>query len=274
LIRIPQEQGIEAILELIGRSGVEKMVSQELGVMTEAWAGVVDMPIEQFSSTESGLLLDSLRNEATNSLERIFLMMKLLYSASAIQAASFNILSDSKSSLARGMEILDNTVDLSVKQIILSVVDNRSIADKLNVLATIHPYQPMSPPKRLQQLIDLRYCLSDWTLACCFHVARTHYWSVNVEAMLKCLEHPTGFVKESVISYLQVASPRSLIKLLPRLLKDPDPLVLAQSRAISYYFQNNGKNTVNLSDNLHSSKDIDTEIKARMSGKPNRHGES
>ncbi|MCY7332006.1 MAG: HEAT repeat domain-containing protein, partial [Pseudanabaena sp. CAN_BIN31] len=42
LIRIPQEQGIEAILELMGRSGIEKMVIQELGVMTEAWAGVVD----------------------------------------------------------------------------------------------------------------------------------------------------------------------------------------------------------------------------------------
>ena len=274
LIRIPQEQGIEAILELIGRSGVEKMVIQELGIMAEAWAGVVDMTSDQVATTECGLLLDSLQNEAINSLDHIFLMMKLLYSASAIQAASFNILSDSKSSLARGMEILDNTVDLSVKQIILSVVDNRSITDKLNVLATIHPYQSMPPAKRLQQLVELRYCLSDWTLACCFHVARTQYWSVNVEAMLKCLEHPTGFVRESVISYLQVASPRSLVKVLPRLLKDRDPLVLAQSRAISYYFQNNGKNNLNLSDNLDVSKDIDTAIRARIIGKPNRYGES
>ena len=68
LIRIPQEQGIEAILELIGRSGIEKMVIQELGVMTEAWAGVVDMSIDQVSSTEAGLLIDSLENEAINSL--------------------------------------------------------------------------------------------------------------------------------------------------------------------------------------------------------------
>ena len=274
LIRIPQEQGIEAILELIGRSGIEKMVVQELGVMTEAWAGVVDLSVEQFSTTEASLLIESLQNEAIGSLERIFLMMKLLYSASAIQAAAFNILSDSKSSLARGMEILDNTVDLSVKQIILSVVDNRSIADKLSVLASIHPYEPLLPSKRLHQLVDLRYCLSDWTLACCFHVARTQHWSVPAESMLKCLEHPTGFVREAVISYLQVASPRSLLKVLPRLLKDRDSLVLAQARAISYYFQNNGKNILNLSDNLHDSNDIDTEIKARMGGKPNGYGES
>jgi HEAT repeat protein len=268
LIRIPQEQGIEAILELMGRSGIEKMVIQELGVMTEAWAGVVDFSVDQLSTTEAGLLVDSLQNEAINSLERILLMMKLLYSASAIQAAAFNILSDSKSSLARGVEILDNTVDLSVKQILLSVVDNRSIADKLSVLATIHPYQPLPPAKRLQQLIDLRYCLSDWTLACCFHVARTQGWSLTADAMLQCLEHPTGFVRESVISYLQVASPRSLIRILPRLLKDRDSLVLAQVRAISYYFQNNGKNTLNLSNNLQKIKGNNTEIKARIGGKP------
>jgi hypothetical protein len=56
--------------------------------------------------------------------------------------------------------------------------------------------------------------------------------------MLKCLEHSTGFVREAVIAYLQVASPRSLVKILPRLLKDRDSLVLAQARAISHYFHN------------------------------------
>ena len=278
LIRIPQEQGIEIILEMIGRSGVEKMVKQELNIMHEAWSGIADISgdisEDNVTSTEVGLLIESLQNESINALERIFLLMKLLYPSSAIQAASFNILSGSKGSLARGIEILDNTVDLSVKQIILSVIDNRSIADKLNILSTIFSYTPLTPLNRLHQLVELRYCLSDWTLACCFHLARTRFWSLPAEVMLNSLEHPTGFVREAVISYLQIASPRSLIKVLPRLLKDRDSLVLAQARAISYYFQNNGKNTLNLSDNSHDSKDIDTEIKARMSGKPSGYGES
>ena len=272
LIRIPQEHGIETILELIGRSGIEKMVIQELGVMSEAWAGVEDISLASVSTIEAELLLESLQNEAIDCLERIFLMMKLLYSSSAIQAASFNILSGSKSSLARGMEILDNTVDLSIKQVLLAVVDNRSIADKLSILATIHPYKKLSPSERLQQLVDLRYCFSDWSLACCFHVARTQWWSLPADAMLKSLEHSTGFVREAVISYLQVVSPRSLIKILPHLSKDRDSLVLAQVRAISYYFQNNQKNTLDLGDNFQESKLLDTEIKARMGGKPN--GES
>ncbi len=241
LIRIPQEQGIEAILEMMGRSGIEKMVIQELGVMTEAWAGIEDLGLEEIAEgnwgIEAGLLRQSLETEAIDSLERIFLLMRLLYSSSAIQAASFNILSGSKGSLARGMEILDNTVDLSIKQILLLVVDNRPIADKLSLLSTIHPYRPLPPLKRLHQIIELRHCLSDWTLACCLHVAKGHRWSLPAGVMLKCLEHSTGFVREAVISYLQVASPRSLIKVLPRLLKDRDSLVLAQARAISSYFK-------------------------------------
>ena len=272
LIRIPQERGIEALLELSGRSGIESMVIQELGVMTEAWAGVEDMPSDQISTVEAGLLLEALQAEAIDCLERIFLLMKLLYSASAIQAAAFNILSGSKASLARGMEILDNTVYLSVKQILLSVIDNRSIADKLSILSTIHPYQKLPPLKRLQQLMDLRYCFSDWTLACCFHTARTQWWSLSTDTMLEGLVHPTGFVREAVVSYLQVASPRSLTKILPRLLKDRDSLVLAQARAISYYFQNNGKNTLNISDNSDEINEI--EIKAKMRGKPNGYAES
>lgn len=274
ILRIPQERGIEAVLELMGRSGIEKMIIQELGVMTEVWAGSEDIAPAQETSTEVGLLVETLQNEAIDCLERIFLLMKLLYSSSAIQAASFNILSGSKGSLARGMEILDNTVDLSIKQILLSVVDNRSIADKLSTLATIHSYEPLSPLNRLQQLIELRYCLSDWTLACSFHVARTQRWRIPPETMLKCLEHPTGYVREAVISYLQFASPRSLIKILPRLLKDRNSLVLAQARAIFYYFQNNGENKLNLSDNSQERTHLDANIQAKMGGKPNGYGES
>ena len=122
--------------------------------------------------------------------------------------------------------------------------------------------------------MELRHCLSDWTVACCFHVARTQFWSLSAESMLKCLEYPAGFVRESVISYLQVASPRSLVRILPRLLKDRDSLVLAQARAIAYYFQNNGKNTLDISDNSQIRTDRNTETRARMSGKPNGHGES
>jgi len=77
-------------------------------------------------------------------------------------------------------------------------------------------------------LVDLRHLLSDWALACCFHVARKARWSLTVDPTLACLHSPTGFVREAVLSYLKVASPRVLPQILPSLKDDPDPLVSAQ----------------------------------------------
>ncbi|MEE3717454.1 hypothetical protein V2H45_11890 [Tumidithrix elongata RA019] len=236
LIRIPKEVGIETVLELIGRNGVEQMVEQELIVMAEAWVGIEDIPAEQIASLEAGLLKEALLAEVEDSLERLFLLMKLLYTPSAIQAAAFNIMSGSKGSLARGIEILDNTVDLSKKQIILSVLDKRSIAEKLRILSEVYFYQPMSSVKRLRNLIEISYCFSDWTLACCFHVGRSQLWSLPAEITLQCLSHPTGFVREAVLAYLQVVSPRSLQKMLPMLTQDRNSLVGAQAKAIAGYF--------------------------------------
>ncbi|AFY68464.1 heat repeat-containing PBS lyase [Thalassoporum mexicanum PCC 7367] len=240
LIKIPAEAGIEATIDKIGRSGVEKMVHQELYIMGEMLAGIQDLPKDQIATTEAELLRNALADEAQDCIKRMFMLMRLLYAPSAIQAAEFNLSSKAKVNVARGIEILDNTFDLSCKQCILSIVDNRPLAERLRALAEIYTYQPMSGIKRLRYLVGLRYCLSDWTLACCFHVARTQWWSLHSADVLACLEHSAGFVREAVMAYLQVASPRALHKLLPRLENDRDKLVGAQARAIATYFRENG----------------------------------
>jgi len=86
----------------------------------------------------------------------------------------------------------------------------------------------MSPSDRLRRLIELRHFMSDWSLACCFHFARTAHYSLTLEATIICLRHPTGFVREAVLAYLKAASPRACIELLPVLQKDSDRLVAAQ----------------------------------------------
>ncbi len=94
------------------------------------------------------------------------------------------------------------------------------------------PYQPMNPGDRLRRLIELRHFLPDWTLACCFHLAKTAHYSLSPEATLVCLRHPTGYVREAVLAYLRAASPRACIELLPVLKNDSDRLVAAQVQQI------------------------------------------
>lgn len=257
LLKMPNEVGIEGTLDRFGRSGIEMLIEQELLFLAQIYGAIVDLSVVSDkkelkvegslpsslwqSATPSGmqavtnghlsvldLLIRALGDLQSDVVERCFLLMKFLYPFSAIQAAAFNLESESRSNIALGLEILDNTLDLSRKRVLLGVLDRRSEAEKLQHLAEMVPYQPMSPGDRLRRLLDLRHFLSDWPLACCFHLARQAKWSLTPEQTLVCLRHPTGFVREAVLAYLRVASPRALHEMLPVLKNDPDRLVAAQ----------------------------------------------
>ncbi|MGB3204100.1 MAG: Npt1/Npt2 family nucleotide transporter [Crinalium sp.] len=243
LLKMPGEIGIEAVLDRLGRSGVETFIEQELLFLGQIYAAQVDLEqinapalttdlepdlMLQSSQQALELLQRALLNLESDVIDRCFLLMKFLYPIGAIQAASFNLKSDSRSNIAVGLEILDNTVDLPTKRALLGILDQHPSAEKLEILAEILPYKPMAPSDRLRRLLELRYFLSEWTLACCFHLARAAHWSLTPEQTLVCLRHPTGFVREAVLAYLKEASPRALQELLPVLKNDPDQIVAAQ----------------------------------------------
>ena len=246
LLKMPNEAGIEGVLDRLGRSGVETLIEQELLFLGQVYAASLDLgnpgsdmpempnsvaekPIKgQLQPSELDLLRRALVDLESDIIDRCFLLMKFLYPFTAIQAAAFNLESDSRSNIALGLEILDNTLDLSRKRAVLGVLDRRPTADKLASLVEIVPYEPMTPSDRLRRLLEFRHFLSEWSLACCFHVARVAHWGLTPEQTLVCLRHPTGFVREAVLAYLKEASPRALQELLPVLRNDPDRLVEAQ----------------------------------------------
>ncbi len=228
LLKIPLEKGIEAVLDRLGRRGVEQLIDQEIMFIGQIYAALVDLTPERARGQEADLLRRSLRDLPSDGIDRLFLLMKFLYSLNSIQVASFNLQSGSKSNMAQGLEILDNTLDIPSKRALLAILDSNRDVDKLQSLAGIVGYTPMNPHDRLRYLLDLRHFLSDWSLACCFHLARQSRWSLTSEQILACLNHPKGFVREAVLSYLQLASPSALTRILPLLQNDPDRLVASQ----------------------------------------------
>lgn len=169
------------------------------------------------------------------------MLMKFLYPIGSIRAAAYNLQSTSHANMAQGLEILDNTLDIPSKRALLSILDNNSDPEKLRNLAEIVTYEPMSPSDRLRRLLDLRHFLSDWTLACCFQLARRAHWSLTADQILACLRHPRGFVREAVLAYLWMASPRALQELLPMLKNDPDRLVADQVKQMMQKLQQSQK---------------------------------
>jgi hypothetical protein len=232
LLRLPNEAGIDAVIEtfsdLLGRSGIERMMNQELSFLAHLYASLEDLRLGNLAFEEAELLYRALKDSEKDATERLFLLMEFLYEPGNIQAAAQNLQSDARESVAQGLEILDNTIQIASKLALLNVLDRQPDAEKLKSLEEFIPYEPMAPSDRLRHLVDLRHFLSDWALACCFHVASKARWSLTADQTLACLRYPTGFVRESVLSYLQVASPRALPQILPSLKDDPDRLVSAQ----------------------------------------------
>ena len=228
LLKMPNEVGIEGVLDRLGRSGIEMLIEHELLFLGQIYAACLDLTSETISGQDVDLLPRSLQELQSDVFERCFLLMKFLYPISAIQAAAFNLESESRSNIALGLEIIDNTLDIPQKPAFLNILDRRSLEEKMACLQEWVPYQPMNPGDRIRRLIEFRHFLPDWPLACCFHVARTAHYSLTPEATLVCLRHPTSFVREAVIAYLKEASPRACLELLPALRNDPDRLVADQ----------------------------------------------
>lgn len=235
LLRLFQETGlrrsnsIDTALDRLGRDGVEHLIYQELTFLGQVYGALIDLAPDFVEGREADLLrgtLGDLEEDATN---RMFMLLRFISPPTAVQAAQASM-QGSSSSRARGLEILDNTLDIPSKRAILTILDRRTFQEKVQALSdsNLVTYQPMAPSERLRYLLDLRYFLSDWALACCFHLARQQRWSVTADNTVSCLKHPTGFVREAVLSYLQIASPRVLRDLLPLMRNDPNDLVANQ----------------------------------------------
>ncbi|HEY9617602.1 MAG TPA: MFS transporter [Microcoleaceae cyanobacterium] len=237
LLEIPDDRGIESVLKRLGRSGIERMIDQELMFIGQTLAALLDLAPEQLSLQEATLLRRALRDLQGDAKDRLFMLMKFLYPIGSIRAAAYNLQSTSHANMAQGLEILDNTLDIPSKRALLSILDNNSDQEKLRSLAEIVTYEPMSSSDRLRRLLDLRHFLSDWTLACCFQLARRAHWSLTSDQILACLRHPRGFVREAVLAYLWMASPRALQELLPMLKNDPDRLVADQVKQMMQKLQ-------------------------------------
>lgn len=249
LLKIQQQPGNASLVDRFYESRVEALIQEELRFLGEIYSAYIDFQtsdaLNRGQSNErlvivSGLLQRSLLELELDVKERLLLLLKLLYPAEKMQAAAFNLRSQSVVNLARGLEILDHTVNLSCKSLLLNILDRRSQQEKLQHLeeAGFVKYENMLVSDRLRTLLMEPKILSDWCLACCFHFAQVARIRLTTEEILATLSHPTGFVREAAISYLSVVSHRVFREMLPHLRKDPHPLVAAQVQELMQKNQN------------------------------------
>jgi len=241
LIKIHQQSKKTSFIDRFYENRVEALIKQELSFLGEIYSAYIDVVAfgnkDIYSTNQrvfhmSELLQRSILDVEADVKERLLLLLKLLYPAEKMQAAAFNLRSESAVNIARGLEILDHTVTLPSKSLLLQILDRRPPQEKLRHLMDtgFAQHENMYMSDRLLRLITLRDLLSDWCLACCFHFAQAACISLNKAEILFTLRHPRGFVREAAISYLSAVSRRILQEILPVLQQDPHPLIAAQAR--------------------------------------------
>jgi HEAT repeat protein len=251
LLKIHKQPGMGALEDRFYEGRVENLIHQELKFLGEIYAAYIDFQtpdkLENYQSSERILIVSELLQRALRELEldvkeRLLMLLRLLYSPEKMQAAAFNLRSLSVVNLARGLEILEHTITLSSKSILLNILDRRTEPEKLQHLveAKIVEYENMLVSDRLHRLLLLGNLLSDWCLACCFHFAQVARIRLTSAEILASLRHPTGFVREAAIAYLNMVSQRVLFQILPQLQNDSHPLVAAQVKELleKYQFKN------------------------------------
>ncbi len=252
LLKRHQQQGILTLVDRSYESRIIGLIEDELKLLGQIYAASVDFKsqdeiyaayiefktgetLQNFHSKKKVVALCRLAQKSFTELEidikeRLLLLLKFLYPVEKINAAGYNLNSESRVSFALGLEILEHTIKLPCQGILLSVFDQKPPSEKLKKLveAGLSKYEQMTINDRTVKLLDLENALSDWCWACCIHFAQVARIKLKNSQFEASLCHPCGFVREAAVAYLSIANERSFIKRLPDLKKDSHPLVIAQ----------------------------------------------
>jgi len=269
LIKVPKDQGIDRTADQLGRSGIESLVDQDLMLISHTIAAMLDLAGRVQTRDLEEMLYRALQGIQSDCIDRIFLLMQFLYEPETIQAAEFSLKSGFSDDMAQGLEILDTKLDIPQKRSLLVILEvstatqnqtsrpkksqpkkqsvnpmrspdrwlNRQskldLERQLQSLSSLVAYTSLDPVDRLRQLMDLRHFLSDWVLACCFHLARAEGWQLERHQVLDGLRGGSSLLREASLLYLHNLSQRgtnnaAFLNVLPRMQNDSDAILRRQ----------------------------------------------
>ena len=112
-------------------------------------------------------LREALKEEINENYDRVYLLLGLIYDPNSINLVRKNIESETAEGYAFGLELLDIFIDPDVKPMLFPILDDISVAEKLNLLQDYFPREKFSEIDSLRQIINRNYNqISRWTKAC------------------------------------------------------------------------------------------------------------
>jgi HEAT repeat protein len=129
LVKIQNERDTDRIADALGRTEIEALLEQELMLIAQVTAGILDVNGRVKSRELEEMLYRALQGVQSDSIDRIFLLMQFLYEPDAIQAAAYSLKSGISDDVAQGLEILDTKLDIPQKRALLVILENNMSSD-------------------------------------------------------------------------------------------------------------------------------------------------
>lgn len=179
------------------------------------------------------LVHNALGSELDVRRDNLLLLCSFLYPSVVMQDTRANI--DSRISDLRvfALEVLDNILSSDIKQVVLPVLDDLTVAERLRALQEKFPQEKMEPSVRFGEIVnnyidDAFY----WTKACVLYQIGQDRNQVHLNKVIELMNDPEPVIRETAIWALSRLNPPELQRTLRARLDDPDPQVAATVRQL------------------------------------------
>jgi hypothetical protein len=124
---------------------------------------IPDEPIYNF-------LREALREEIRDNYDHLTLLLSLLYDPGSVQLVKENVEAATPDSIQYALELLDLFVDQDLKPKLIPLLDDSSIAEKLEQLQVYFPRESYNPIQTINYILNRDFNYNNrWTKACAVH---------------------------------------------------------------------------------------------------------
>lgn len=175
-IDYPDKTIVSQVLLSLGVCGFKAGVSQITRIKYAIESDIADISwnlnaIQEIgSSGDAKIIKQALEREIQNDMEHIYMLLAMLYDTRSIQLVKENIESGTTEGTTYAVELLDVFLSESLKQRVIPVLDDLSIAEKIKRLETFYPRADLDSRLVLKFLINRDFTQSNrWTKATVLH---------------------------------------------------------------------------------------------------------
>jgi len=210
-------------------SKIKQLLIEEMALSTWKIAALVEIN-ENINPTP---LRDAILEEIDLNDENIFMLLSLIYQQASVKLVEENIKSRTVEGVLYAIELLDVFIDDELKPMLVPMLDQISIADKLERLQVHFPRETYDSKAILFHLINKDYNeINRWTKACAIYKLSALKLSSVDDTLIANMFNPDRLIREMTAQAIYSISPSTYHALTLRISekhkKELDALILSE----------------------------------------------